>query len=369
MEKIEISGKWLFTKDDPSKTAEWEEVIVPHTWNNIDGQDGGNDYYRGLCFYKKELQINNKDKRVYIEFEGANSIAHLYILWMGINLGDWLAPGKDVKWFAINNNPVSNTFIINDFRVISDYAKRNNLEEDYNRYYDFYKKAQAGYIATFINENGMIQGDYQGAYVLALQYVLKDHKIRQTVMNNLVENVKENGLQTGFFATEYLLPLLIEANEPKLAYDILLNESNPGWMYQINHGATSIWERWDAILEDGSVNETVITNDNMVSFNHYAFGSIGRFYYQYILGIQAIEPGYQKIKIRPYIDDRLRAVSGSYESVQGLIEVSWRIIDGAYELNVTVPTSATIILLSGEEHEVIAGTYVFREKYKKENGK
>ncbi|MGS0972426.1 MAG: family 78 glycoside hydrolase catalytic domain [Candidatus Izemoplasmataceae bacterium] len=292
-----------------------------------------------------------------------------HYLWMGINLGDWLAPGKDVKWFAINNNPVSNTFIINDFRVISDYAKRNNLEEDYNRYYDFYKKAQAGYIATFINENGMIQGDYQGAYVLALQYVLKDHKIRQTVMNNLVENVKENGLQTGFFATEYLLPLLIEANEPKLAYDILLNESNPGWMYQINHGATSIWERWDAILEDGSVNETVITNDNMVSFNHYAFGSIGRFYYQYILGIQAIEPGYQKIKIRPYIDDRLRAVSGSYESVQGLIEVSWRIIDGAYELNVTVPTSATIILLSGEEHEVIAGTYVFREKYKKENGK
>ncbi|MGS0972422.1 MAG: glycoside hydrolase family 2 protein [Candidatus Izemoplasmataceae bacterium] len=85
MEKIEISGKWLFTKDDPSKTAEWEEVIVPHTWNNIDGQDGGNDYYRGLCFYKKELQINNKDKRVYIEFEGANSIAHLYI--NGNNVG------------------------------------------------------------------------------------------------------------------------------------------------------------------------------------------------------------------------------------------------------------------------------------------
>lgn len=285
-------------------------------------------------------------------------------LWIGINLGDWLAPGKDVAWFAMNNNPVSNTFIINDFRVIADYAKRHELHDDYERYHNYYINSQGGYVKTFLDENGVIQGDYQGAYVLALQYVLKDHPLRSKVMANFVKHVKAYGLQTGFFATEYLLPLLIEANEPKLAYDILLNDSNPGWMYQVNRGATTTWERWDAILEDGSVNETVISSDNMVSFNHYAFGSVGKFYYEYILGIKSLSPGFQKLTIQPWIDERLMAVSGAYESSQGLIEVAWKIVDSKYEMHINVPIASTIILPNNETKEVPCGTHAFRGIYK-----
>lgn len=286
-------------------------------------------------------------------------------LWMGVNLGDWLAPGKDVAWFAMNNNPVSNTFIINDFRVIADYAKRHGLTDDYERYHAYYLNSQEGYIRTFLDDNGVIQGDYQGAYVLALQYVLQDHSLRSKVMSNFVNHVKENGMQTGFFATEYILPLLIEANESKLAYDVLLHESNPGWMYQVNRGATTTWERWDAIMEDGSVNETVISSDNMVSFNHYAFGSVGRFYYEYILGIKPLLPGYRKILIHPYLDERLMAVSGSYNSIQGLIEVSWKIVDSKYKLHVSVPVDSTIVLPNNEQKEIVCGTHSFSGIYNK----
>ena len=99
------------------------------------------------------------------------------------------------------------------------------------------------------------------------------------------------------FATEHLLPLLVEAGETELAYDILLQEGCPGWMYQIKCGATTTWERWDALKPDGTVNEEKMagSGDNMVSFNHYAFGSVGEFYYQYILGIKPQKPGFAEL--------------------------------------------------------------------------
>ena len=179
-------------------------------------------------------------------------------------------------------------------------------------------------------------------------------------MEQFVKHVKEHGLQTGFFGTQYLLPLLIEASEIKLAYDILFNENYPGWLYQVNHGATTIWERWDAILEDGSFNDKKVTSDNMVSFNHFAFGSVGQFYYQYILGIKALEPGYEKIQIQPYPDARLHDAKGTYQSVKGTISVAWHVKENQFYLDVTVPSEATIILPDHTTHVVLPGSYSYQ---------
>lgn len=280
-------------------------------------------------------------------------------LWMGINLGDWLAPGKDVSWFAMNNHPVSNSFIVNDLRILSEYSLRHGLQEDYNRYHDYYLKIRKSYINTFIKDDGVMQPEYQGAYVMALQYVLQGHPLRNRVMKQFVKHVQEFGLETGFFATEYLLPLLVEANEIKLAFDILLNENNPGWMYQIKKGATTTWERWDGIMPDNTVNEVKLTDDNMVSFNHYAFGSIGRFYYQYILGIKPKKPGYEEVIIQPYLDSRLIAVSGMYDSVNGKIQVSWELTGEKYYLQVQVPMKGILILPDGKKEELHHGNYEF----------
>ena len=89
--------------------------------------------------------------------------------------------------------------------------------------------------------------DYQSAYIMALKFVLPEGELRELVKKNFAANIRKNGLQTGFFATEHLLPLLVEAGETELAYDILLQEGCPGWMYQIKCGATTTWERWDAL--------------------------------------------------------------------------------------------------------------------------
>ena len=161
-------------------------------------------------------------------------------------------------------------------------------------------------------------------------------------------------MQTGFFATEHILPLLADHGDVKLAFDLLLNQRCGGWLYQVKAGATTTWERWDALRPDGTVNETKMSNDNMVSFNHYSFGSVGKFYYQYILGIQPMEPGFTRIRIQPYFDSRIGKFSGSYRDIR----VSF---DGA-ALHISTPADTQIILPDGSIHEVNAGSYDFSVK-------
>ena len=198
-------------------------------------------------------------------------------LWLGVSLGDWLALGKDMAWQAQHNNPISNAFIVHDLKVVSETAEALGLEEDAQRFGRQYQDTRDAYIQMFVKEDGEVADDYQSAYIMALKFVIPEGELRRKVLRKYAENVRRDGLTTGFFATEHLLPMLIEAGETELAYDILLQEGCPGWMYQINRGATTTWERWDAIREDGTVNEDKITDDNMVSFNHYAFGSVGEF--------------------------------------------------------------------------------------------
>lgn len=284
-------------------------------------------------------------------------------LWLAPNLGDWLIPGKDMAWMAVNNGPVSNAFIVNDLKILSNLAQRLGYVEDAVYYRKQFQLTKEAYINQFIEADGTLFGDYQGAYVMALQYADLTGDIRQKVLDRLAMDVKKNGLNTGFFATEYLLPLLVEANQVELAFDVLLNENCPGWMYQVNNGATTIWERWDALKPDGSVNDVKIeqSNENMVSFNHYAFGSVGKFYYQFILGINPLEPGYRKILIKPFTDKRLGEVSGRFISRQGEIESSWKYLsDTIVEFSIKTPQSTIIELPNGDRYEVESGEYVYQ---------
>ena len=193
-------------------------------------------------------------------------------LWIGPSLGDWLAMGKGIAWQAMHNNPVSNAFIVHDLKVISETAERLGKREDAARYRRQLAATTDAYIKKFVSKKGIVAKDYQSAYIMALKFVLPEGELREMVKKNFVANIRKNGLQTGFFATEHLLPLLVEAGEQKLAYDVLLQENCPGWMYQVKCGATTTWERWDALKPDGTVNEEKMagSGENMVSFKHSA---------------------------------------------------------------------------------------------------
>lgn len=275
-------------------------------------------------------------------------------LWIAPSLGDWLAMGRDVKYMAMHNGPVSNAFIVNDLRILVWAANLLGKTGDAARYADQLAKTRDAYIKAFVKKDGTMKDDYQGAYVMALKMVIPKGELWNKVYGQLVQRLKKDGMQTGFFATEHLLPLLADNGDITLAFDLLLDQRCGGWMYQVIAGATTTWERWDALLPDGSVNEAKMSGDNMVSFNHYSFGSVGKFYYEYILGIQPLEPGFAKIKIQPHIDPRIGPFSGSYKD----IHVSF---DGS-TLHISTPADTRILLPDGSKHEVCAGSYDFPVK-------
>ena len=275
-------------------------------------------------------------------------------LWIQPSLGDWLAMGRDVKFMAMHNGPVSNAFIVNDFRIMVWAAKLLGREADAAKYASQLEKTQAAYIKAFVRKDGTMKDDYQGAYIMALKMVIPKGQLWDKVYAKLIERIRRDGMQTGFFSTEHILSLLADNGDEKLALDLLLDERCGGWLYQVKAGATTTWERWDALRPDGTVNETKMSGDNMVSFNHYSFGSVGKFYYQYILGIQPLEPGYKRIRIQPRIDSRIGNFSGSYKDISvGL--------DGEV-LHIVTPADTTVVLPDGSIHEVRAGSYDFSVK-------
>lgn len=280
-------------------------------------------------------------------------------LWVSPSLGDWLTLGKGVAYMAMHNGPVSNAFIVNDLNIMLRAARLLNKPEDEKRYGEYLEKVRSAYIKKFVKKNGKMKDDYQGAYVMALKFVLPEGELWNKVFENLVKKIKQEGMQTGFFATEHLLPLLADHGHKQLAYDLLLNEKCPGWFYQINAGATTVWERWDALRPDGTVNESKMSGDNMVSFNHYAFGSVGEFYYGYILGIKPEKPGYKEVCIKPFIDARLGSVKGSYMSSAGKISVEWTVVKDKVNIQVQTPTVAHLTLPDGITKTVQKGCYNF----------
>ena len=288
-------------------------------------------------------------------------------LWFGVNLGDWLAPGHDIAWAAQNNAPVSCAFMVNDLRIMVKAAGLVGNVEDVARYDGAYARARAAWKGAFLDDDGRLKNFYQGAAVMALALVLDredaaDAQAWRAVFTQLADDVRAHGMQTGFYATQHLLPVLVDGGEERLAFDVLLSEECPGWLYEVARGATTIWERWDAIRPDGTVNEDSTSDqssDNMVSFNHYAFGSVGEFLYRYVLGIRPLEPGFARVLIEPHVDERLGHAEGAYRSRAGEIRVAWRCQDGAPSFEVEVPAPALIRLPDGAEHEVGPGSYRF----------
>jgi alpha-L-rhamnosidase len=172
---------------------------------------------------------------------------------------------------------------------------------------------------------------------------------RQRIAARLVELVREAGnrLATGFVGTPMLLPALTAAGRVDVAYDVLLQRECPSWLYPVLQGATTIWERWDAIEPDGSINP-----GEMLSFNHYAYGAVGAWLYRTVAGLAPAEPGYRHIRFAPQPGGGLTSARARLRSPNGPIESSWQIDGGgAFTLTVEIPPNAngTVVLPDGSD--------------------
>ncbi len=199
--------------------------------------------------------------------------------------------------------------------------------------------------------------EFQTGYVLPLYFNLADGEARRVMAERLWALIEENGvhLNTGFTATPYILFALADNGFADEAYQLLLQDGDPSWLYQIRHGATTLWEQWGAVQEDGSIKEA--------SLNHYAYGAVGDFFYRRICGLEPVEAGYRKFIVKPVPGGDLGFAECEHRCPFGLIRVRWERGDGAFRLWITVPMNTTceVVLPNGERKTVGSGDYEFEQ--------
>ena len=168
-------------------------------------------------------------------------------------------------------------------------------------------------------------------------------------------------MSTGFIGTPYLMHALSSNGKTALAYRLLFNEDNPSWLYSVNHGATTIWEHWNGIKEDGS-----FWSVDMNSFNHYAYGSVGDWLYGVAAGIQPAKAGFSEVIFAPVPDRRLGYVDCALDTPRGRLESHWYYRDDTVCFEFCIPqgVDAEVVLPNGEEHRVSGGIYHYTIKEK-----
>jgi alpha-L-rhamnosidase len=173
---------------------------------------------------------------------------------------------------------------------------------------------------------------------LALAYDLLSEGKQANAKKYLLEKIAEadNHLRTGFLGTPLLSRVLDEMGDTDLMYKLLFNETYPSWFYSINQGATTIWERWNSYTKAEGFNP-----QKMNSLNHYAYGAIGEWVYERIGGIEPLEVGYKVIRIAPEPKNPLTSASAKLNTPYGKVASSWKINEGTFTINVTIPPNTT----------------------------
>lgn len=192
----------------------------------------------------------------------------------------------------------------------------------------------------------------QAEHALALYFGLaKDPQKTAESLANLIRTVGK--METGFVGTPYLLHALSDHGYAELAYDLLLRESYPSWLYSVSKGATTVWEHWDGIMENGD-----FWSKDMNSFNHYAYGAAIDWVYEKAAGIRPAEPGFARVIVEPIPTGRLDWLEVSIETAHGLVSSGWSHAEGKIRYNITLPVTGDVII-SGVKHTLPAGNYVF----------
>jgi alpha-L-rhamnosidase len=226
-----------------------------------------------------------------------------------------------------------------DARMLSEMAASIGETGDAEEFAALSKDVREAFVDTFVAADGTIKSNSQAVYAMALGMgMVADDELRAKVGVKYVAKLKASDyhLTTGFLGTPWLLPALSVIGRDDLAYTMLLHKSYPSWGYEIENGATTMWERWNSIMPSGEFGDV-----NMNSFNHYAYGAVGDWMYQNIAGIAPLEAGYKKSRIAPVVTDALTQGRGTFESVYGTISSEWKTTGTDLTLDVEVPVNTT----------------------------
>jgi alpha-L-rhamnosidase len=271
-------------------------------------------------------------------------------IWKATGFGDWLAPKGPTSLPYIDQ-----CYWAQSADILAKTAFILGNSADANKYGDMVKAVKASFLKHFMDTSGLTIPSTQTAYVLGLQMNMFPDSFRKKAADKLASLVKENDyhLATGFLGTPFLLHALSDNGYSDVAWKLLLQKTAPSWLYPITMGATTIWEKWDAIQPDSTILP--------VSLNHYAYGAVGDWLYTRVAGIQSLAPGYKKILICPNPGSELQWVKASYNSPQGKIVSNWRKADGKFSLHIEVPRGviAYVVLPGKQSQETGSGSHDF----------
>ncbi len=374
---MDVAGfftKWL--KD--VKADQQPSGLIPHVVPNVLGvNDGASagwadvatiipwDMYRAYGDRRiLETQYESMQKWVgYITSVAKNN------LWnSGFHFGDWLfyRPNDDNDGRAAVTDKylIAQTFYAHSTQLLINAAEVLGKKEDIAKYTALLSNIKAAFVKEYMTPTGRLVSGTQTAYVLALQFDMLPEELRSACADRLVANIRDYGnhLTTGFLGTPYICHVLTRFGHNDVAYDLLMQESYPSWLYPVKMGATTIWERWDGIKPDGS-----FQTPDMNSYNHYAYGAIGDWMYRTIAGINSATdaPGYKSIVIAPKPGGKLTQATAELETAYGTVKSAWVLENNLLKLDVTIPanTRATI-MLADSSHDVGSGTYHFESSIK-----
>lgn len=293
------------------------------------------------------LEQQYPSMRAWVEYM-ARTAGESHLWNTGFHFGDWLsATYRDWSFpaAATDKDLIATAFFAHSADLLSRTAEVLGRDDDAARYQEMFRKTASAFRQEFVTPSGRLSPNTQTAYALALRFGLLPREQQGQAAARLVEDIarKGNHLSTGFLGTPHLCPVLTEHGHTDVAYVLLHQDTYPSWLYPVKQGATTIWERWDGVRPDGTFQD-----ESMNSFNHYAYGAIGQWLYETVVGLQPDpdDPGYRHVRIHPHPGGKLTWARATLDSVSGRIEASWEKVGEGLKMRAVIPPAsrATLVL-------------------------
>ena len=284
------------------------------------------------------------------------------LLWSGqFQLGDWLdptAPPDNPAAAKADPDVIATAYFARSAEILSRCGSVLGKTEAAARYGELAARVRNAFGENYVTPSGRVLSDAQTVYALAIVWsLLPTEEQRAGAARRLADLVRLSGhrISTGFAGTPLILDALTESGYGDVAYRLLLQHDLPSWLYAVSMGATTVWERWDSMLPDGSINP-----GEMTSFNHYALGAVADYLYRVVAGLAPRQPGYRSLTIKPVPGRALTYARARQVTPYGPAEVAWWRKAGQFELEVCVPQGTTaLVFLPGSDapQTVVAGRH------------
>ncbi|NEE03967.1 family 78 glycoside hydrolase catalytic domain [Phytoactinopolyspora halotolerans] len=298
---------------------------------------------------------------------------HEHYVWnSGFHFGEWLEPDMLTKssgsgdieshmatLHTADHSSLATAYLYRSTKLLATMARIVGRADDGSRYDEYAASVKAAWQAEFMMSDGLLKPDTQATYVRSLAFDLVPEAARAQVAERLVDLVRkaDTHLDTGFLATADLLPVLADTGHVDVAYELLLQDTEPSWLAMINRGGTTVWEHWSGLDEEGRPNAP----KGVGSLNHYSKGAVASFLHRYVAGIRPNHdcPGYRRFTIEPCPGGGLVSASAAHDSPYGRIESRWHLDGDRFTAEIVIPPGATadVVLPGAEPERLRSGSY------------